>query len=150
MPTKHKGPAAEVAALNAFIKFQRAANHLNSGLAGSCAMNTLTPGQFGVLETLWHLGPLRQNELGAKLLSSKPNISAVISNLERDGLVKRVTDSEDARSVLVNLTPRGKKLIEKAFPEFLKFLTRALGALSTAELENLGALCKKLGLSLKK
>lgn len=150
MPTHYAGKPAEVAALNAFIKFQRAQIHLGNGLAGHFAKCRLTPGQFGVLETLYHLGPLRQCDLGDKLLSSKPNISAVLGNLERDGLVRREADARDRRSVQVHLSPKGRKLIEKAFPDFVRYITRALGALSAAELESFGALNKKLGLALKK
>lgn len=150
MPTKHKGSPSEIAALNAFIKFQRAHINLGTLLASHVAGKSLTPGQFGVLETLWHLGPLRQHELGGKLLSSKPNISAVITNLERNGLVGRERDAQDGRSVLVRLTPKGRRLIEKAFPEFLAFLIQAFSVMLTEELETLGALTKKLGLSLAK
>jgi MarR family 2-MHQ and catechol resistance regulon transcriptional repressor len=150
MPTKYAGKPAEVAALNAFIKFQRAQIQLVNGLAGHFAQCRLTAGQFGVLETLYHLGPLRPCDLGEKLLSSKPNISAVIGNLERDGLVRREQVAGDKRSVRVHLSAKGRKLIEKAFPDFVQYITGALGVLSAAELESFGALNKKLGLGLKK
>jgi len=148
LPTHHKGGPAETAVLNAFIKFMRAHNQLSSGLAAHLSGHALTPGQFGVLETLWHLGPLCQHELGEKLLSSKPNISAVVSNLERDGLVRRERDRKDGRSVRVSLTVKGRRAVDKAFPEFVKHITGAMGALNAAELDSLGLLCKKLGLSL--
>jgi MarR family 2-MHQ and catechol resistance regulon transcriptional repressor len=148
MPTKYQGSPTEVASLNAFIKFQRAHIQLGARLGGHFSRHGLTPGQFGVMEALWHLGPLKQNELGAKLLSSKPNISAVVSNLERGGLARREPDGDDGRSVQVHLTAKGRKLIEKAFHEFLAFLTEALGVLSASELESLAGLSKKLGLGL--
>ena len=150
MPTKYKGNAVEVAALNTFIRFQRAQLQLSAQLSSHFGKNSLTTGQFGVLETLYHLGPLCQHELGDKLLSSRPNMSAVIGNLERDGLVKRERDARDRRLQQVHLSAKGRKLIEKAFPEFLTFLTAAFGVLSAGELETLGSVSKKLGLSLKK
>jgi MarR family 2-MHQ and catechol resistance regulon transcriptional repressor len=149
MPTHYRGAKSDTSALNAFIKLSRANLQLTGSLAAHMAGHGLTPGQFGILETLMHLGPLAQHELGAKLLSSKPNISAVLDNLERDGLVRRERDEKDRRSQRVHLTPQGRKAISKAFPVFLAYLKDAFSALSPAELEQLGALNKKLGLSLQ-
>lgn len=149
MPTHYRGAPADQARLNAFIKVQRGNLALSASLQAWLASQSLTVGQFGILETLLHLGPLCQHELGAKLLSSKPNISAVLDNLERDGLVKREQDAQDRRSRRVHLTPAGKKLIEKAFPAFVAHLRGAFAGLNAAELEALGALNKKLGLSLE-
>ena len=42
----------------------------------------MTVSQFGVLEALHHLGPLRQGEISAKLLRSGGNITLVVDNLE--------------------------------------------------------------------
>jgi MarR family 2-MHQ and catechol resistance regulon transcriptional repressor len=140
--------AAERAALNSFVKFMRAHARLAGMVSAQVAAHGLTPGQFGVLETLWHLGPLCQNELGEKLLSSKPNISAVITNLERDGLVRRAREALDRRSVRVHLTAQGERRISVAFPAFAHALTGAMGCLSGPELKALGVLSKKLGLGL--
>lgn len=149
MPTHYRGAKDDVAVLNAFIKVSRANLELNASLAKHMAEHRLTSGQFGILETLLHLGPLCQHELGAKLLSSKPNISAVLDNLERDGLVRRERDEEDRRALRVNLTAKGRRLIEKAFPSFLTYLKDAFGALSQDELAALGGLAKTLGRSLE-
>lgn len=148
MPTHYRGAAADQARLDAFIKMQRANIALGSSLNAWLAGHKLTVGQFGILETLLHLGPLCQHELGAKLLSSKPNITAVLGNLERDGLVKREREPEDRRSLRVHLTPKGRKRIEAAFPDFVRHLRTAFGALDGAELEAFGALNKKLGRAL--
>lgn len=149
MPTHYQGASGDTAVLNTFIKLSRAGLQLNSALAQHMDGHGLTPGQFGILETLLHLGPLCQHELGAKLLSSKPNISAVLDNLERDALVRRERSDKDRRSMRVHLTAKGRRVIEKAFPEFLAFLKGAFGALTKEELVALGALSKTLGLSLQ-
>ena len=49
----------------------------------------LTVGQFGTLEALLHLGPLCRRDLGRKLLRSGGNITVVVGNLARRGLVRR-------------------------------------------------------------
>ncbi|HMW61881.1 MAG TPA: MarR family transcriptional regulator, partial [Leptospiraceae bacterium] len=66
MPTHYKGSDAEVRALDAFIKLARASSSLASRLEGSMHLEGLTEPQLGVMETIYHLGPMCQKELGAK------------------------------------------------------------------------------------
>jgi DNA-binding MarR family transcriptional regulator len=94
MPTYHKGTPQEVQALDTFIKLTRATDSLQARLARRETFGDLTPRQFGVLETLYHLGPMRQGEICAKLLKSGGNITLVVDNLEKRGLVRRQRDSE--------------------------------------------------------
>lgn len=145
MPTHHKGSAEEVLALNTFIKLTRASESLMRRLFLRGTAEELTHGQFGVLETLYHLGPMCLGELGSKLLRSGGNITLVIDNLEKRGLVRRERDAEDRRLVRVFLTPEGETLIARIFPEHLKVIVEEMGILSPEEQVQLGALCKKLG-----
>jgi MarR family 2-MHQ and catechol resistance regulon transcriptional repressor len=108
----------------------------------------MTPPQLAVLEALLHLGPMSQGELGRKLLRSNPNMTAVLDNLERNGWLQRERSPEDRRVVVVSLTPEGRGLITKVFPAHSAHIAALMGALTAEEQEQLGALCKKLGLSL--
>ena len=100
MPTHYEGTPQEVLALNAFIKLTRATDSLLARLARREAFGDLTPRQFGVLESLYHLGPMRQGEISAKLLTSGGNITLVVENLEKGGLVRRERSLEDRRVVM--------------------------------------------------
>ena len=51
----------------------------------------LTVSQFGVLEALYHLGSMCQRDVARKVLKSTGNITTVIDNLEKRGLVERQT-----------------------------------------------------------
>lgn len=148
MPTHFKGSARETRALDTFIKLTRAMETLGSHLQRHLASLELTPPQLAVLETLLHLGPMSQGELGRKLLRSNPNMTALLDNLERHGWTRRERSSEDRRVVVVSLTPEGRRVIEKVFPVHAAHIAALMGALSAEEQEQLGALCKKLGLSL--
>ena len=81
----------------------------NRHLAG----HHLTLSQFSVLEALYHLGPLGQRLLAKKVLRSSGNLTLVIDNLERDGLVRRERGTRDRRMVTVHLTEHGQALIAK-------------------------------------
>ena len=146
MPTNFKGTRAETAALNAFIKLMRAADSLNSRLMPVIEQHGLTFSQFGVLEALYHLGPLCHTHLAQKILRSGGNLTLVAKNLERNGWVRPVPSPDDKRVRRLALTPKGKSLIEKAFRDHVANLVRQMSALTSAEQDELGRLAKKLGI----
>lgn len=148
MPTHYKGSAREMRALDTFVKLTRATETLGGQLQRHLASLELTPPQFAVLEALLHVGPMSQSELGRKLLRSNPNMTALLDNLERNKWIQRERSPEDRRVVVVSLTPEGRRVIERVFPAHAAHVAALMGALTAEEQETLGALCKKLGLSL--
>jgi MarR family 2-MHQ and catechol resistance regulon transcriptional repressor len=152
MTTKHSRPprpdSRTLLALGGFVKLRRAANSLAARLNPVLAQaHGLTESQFGVLEALWHLGPMAQARLCQKLLVSGSNLTTVLDNLERRGLVRRNPDPDDRRAHLVSLTPAGRALIAEAFPGHAARITALFGALTQEEQRTLGRLCRKLGLA---
>jgi MarR family 2-MHQ and catechol resistance regulon transcriptional repressor len=145
MPTHYKGSPKEVLALNTFIKLTRATDSVMARMFRRGTLEGITPTQFGVLETLHHLGPLCQGEISAKLLRSGGNITLVIDNLEKLGYVRRERDPEDRRLVRVSLTKEGEAFISRIFPAHAKVITEEMNTLSADEQKQLGVLCKKLG-----
>jgi MarR family transcriptional regulator, 2-MHQ and catechol-resistance regulon repressor len=145
MPTHFRGKANEVRGLDAYIKLSRASGTLDARLTTNLASRGVTPGQLGVMEALMHLGPLTQGELGRKLLRSGGNVTTVIDNLERRGLVGRQRNRNDRRVVTVTLTSAGRELIEEIFPHHARAVAQAMAMLTVAEQEELGRLCRKLG-----
>ena len=145
MPTHHKGSARETLALNTYIKLMRAGEALGARLKARHVIGDLTFSQFAVLEALYHLGPLRPNELSAKTLRSPGNITLVIDNLEKASLVTRTRSPDDRRALLVALTPKGQKVIAAVLPAHLAAIVDQMSVLTPREQAQLGELCKKLG-----
>jgi MarR family transcriptional regulator, 2-MHQ and catechol-resistance regulon repressor len=127
----------------------RASSTFSSSLNSDIFENNLTPAQFGILEALFHLGPLSQKSLGQKVLSTKGNITTIVDNLEKQSLVIRVVDTHDRRSVIVELTKMGQALMGRIFPNHVKKITQLMSILTTDETKELKRLCKKLGLSIQ-
>ncbi|UCG78560.1 MAG: MarR family transcriptional regulator [Nitrospirota bacterium] len=148
MKNNYKPTDRESRSLGAYVKLMRAAESVTVRVHGNLAGTGLTVSQFGVLEALYNIGPMTQKEVGAKILKSSGNITMVIDNLEKRGLVKRTRSSEDRRAFVVSLTNDGYALIDDIFPEHARVITRELGVLSIKEQVELARLCKKLGLSL--
>jgi len=145
MGTRYQGTPAEVRALDAFVKLVRAADSVASRIHRHLDVSQLTASQFGVLEAIHHLGPLTQRELAAKLLKSGGNMTLVIDNLEKRQLVKRNRQTDDRRCILVQLTDRGRALIQEVFPRHVAAVVQDMSVLSAAEQEELGRLCRRLG-----
>ncbi len=146
MGTQHQGSPTEIRALDAYIKLMRAAASVQGVMDARLAPLGFTENQFGVLETIWHLGPMNQRTLVNKLLTSKANINAIVDNLEKRGLVHRERESKDKRHVTVHLTVEGRKIIAELFPGHVALIVQTIGALTASEQEILSALCKKLGI----
>ena len=146
MPTHYRGSTQEKTALDAYIKPMRAAESVTARLEPLMRAAALTVGQFGVLEALWHLGPLCQRDLGRKLLRSGGNTTVVVGNLARRGLVRRTRRPDDRRFITVTLTDKGRRLIGGIFPRHAGNVVREMRALSPADQAELGRLCRRLGL----
>lgn len=145
MGTRYRGPADEVRALDLFIKLMRAAESVATRVHRAVAEADLTVSQFGVLEAVFHLGPMCQKELGTKLLKSGGNITMVVGNLERRGLVRRTRNPENRKYVTVSLTDAGRTLIARVFPRHVAEVVREVSVLSAAEQAALAALLRTLG-----
>ena len=145
MGTHFRGSPRQVQALDAYIKLERAAESVLASLQPGLAGWGLTTSQFGALEALLHLGPMCQRELGEKLLKSSSNVTTVVDNLERRGLVERDRSTEDRRVVTVRLTDAGRRLVQKALPAHVQQIVAAFEHLTTSERRELARLCRKLG-----
>jgi MarR family 2-MHQ and catechol resistance regulon transcriptional repressor len=145
MPTHYNGDPKIKLALDTFSKFNRASGALENRLLRHAVIGELTLSQFGVLETLYHLGPLCQGEISNKLLKSSGNITLVLDNLEKRGLVQRTRGQQDRRMVSISLTPAGEELIAHLFPKQAAAITAEMSALTEEEQIIFGQLCRKLG-----
>jgi MarR family 2-MHQ and catechol resistance regulon transcriptional repressor len=145
MRKKFKGNAVERRALSAYVKLARAANTALAYARVGLEEAGLSLGQFAVLEALYHLGSLHLGDLARRILTSSGNLTLVVDNLEKRGLVKRRQQGRDKRFVMATITPSGRRLIARIFPEHVRQITAVMGRLSSEDQEQLGALCRKLG-----
>jgi MarR family 2-MHQ and catechol resistance regulon transcriptional repressor len=147
MGTHYAGTRRERDALNAYIALMRASETVSQYLHPDISAADLAPTQLGVLDALFHLGPMCQRDLGRKILRSPGNITTVIDNLERRNLVRRRRAEVDRRYIAIHLTPTGRSLIERFLPTHVRGITEAMGVLSREEQKELADLCRKLGLT---
>lgn len=136
-------------ALGAYVKLMRVAESLTAYIHRRLAAVDLTVSQFGVLEALYHLGPLMQGEIAKKILRTSGNLTMVVDNLQKRGLVTRRQKPGDRRAFEIHLTDRGLRLIGEYFPDHAARISEEMSVLSSDEQDELARLCKKLGLGRK-
>ena len=150
MPTHHRGTPGETRALDTFIKMMRAADSIYADLHRHLREIGLTQGQLAILEALLHLGPMSQQMLAKKILRSGSNVTTVLDNLEKQNLVRRTRRLDDRRVLDVSLTDKGRRHIVERFPPHARRITELFSTLEPDEQVQLGALCKKLGRSVRR
>ena len=146
--TKQYGKKVDLA-LSMWVKLSRAHDTFNHLAEVNIRSFGLTNAQFGVIECLGHLGTMLIGDLTKKHLVSGGNMTVIVNNLEKDGLVERSVKDEDHRAFYVKLTPKGKRLFEKIFSKHARYIVKLASVLSEAEQAELGLLLKKLGTSLQ-
>lgn len=104
----------------------------------------LTVSQFAVLELLYHKGDLKICEILEKSLATGGNMTVVIDNLAKEGMVSRCSDPKDRRVNLISITEKGKKLISNIFPKHVENINEIFSVLTTEEKNNLINILKKL------
>ena len=76
--------------------------------------------------------PLSLSQLAMQLASVKSNVTQLVDRLEADGLVRRVPDPSDRRSIQVEVTEAGQTECEAAL-ETLRPLEESLQAVYTSD-----------------
>lgn len=108
-------------------------------------------GEFDVLATLRRSGPpfeLTAGELGQSTMVTAGAATKRVDRLERAGLVSRRAAADDGRGRLIQLTARGRELIDEAVRQHVDNEARLLSGLSPTERRTLADLLRKLGLTL--
>ena len=97
----------------------RAANAVRNHLERTVLQpHDLTWTAFVVLWVTWIWEPIETRQIADEGGFSKATLSGVLTTLEGRELVTRERSATDGRLVLVRLTPSGRRLMKRLFPEF--------------------------------
>jgi MarR family 2-MHQ and catechol resistance regulon transcriptional repressor len=144
----HKRPtldAAEASALRLWVILSRAHSAVARHAEADVARHGLTIAEFGVLEALYHVGPMLLGELQRKVLVSSGGVTWLVDRLEKRHLVKREACPEDRRARYATLTGEGKKLVARIFPDHARAIEHAMSGLTRGDRERAAALLRSLG-----
>ena len=74
----------------------------------------LTYPQYLVMMVLWEQDNMPVNDIAKRLYLETNTVTPLLKRMEAEGFVSRKKGDKDARQVIVSLTPKGRKLEEKA------------------------------------
>ncbi|MFS1437336.1 MarR family winged helix-turn-helix transcriptional regulator [Shewanella sp. 10N.286.48.A6] len=129
------------------LRLHRIHTYLHHNMESVVKHHQLQAADFGVLETLrkepapFCLSP---TQLYCAMLFSSGGLTKVLTRLTNAGLIVRLDNPEDKRSKLVQLSDKGKVLIEQVILELHQKEQRKMASLTVDEQQHLDALLKKL------
>ncbi len=90
--------------------------------------------------------PMATGEVGAVMHITTGTMTSVLDTLERNGYIERLTDPDDRRRVLVEVTPRAQAVLDRLLPEVVQTTTAVLAGFGNKELDDfLGTLARIRG-----
>ena len=89
-------------------------------------------------------GELELRILRRRLGTSKANATEIVQTLVSRGLVTRARLPHDRRALAVAITPLGRELVDRLFPEHAHRVAATFSALDDAEKRTFAELCRKL------
>jgi MarR family 2-MHQ and catechol resistance regulon transcriptional repressor len=134
-------------ALKLWVVLARANNSISKHLEADVAGYDITGTEFGILEALYHKGPMLLGEIQRKILVTSGGITYLVDRLVAKGLVRREQCDEDRRARYAVLTPAGQSLIKRIFPAHAARIERAVAGLTIAEQREATNLLRRLGLA---
>lgn len=131
--------------LKLWVVLSRAFDAVQAHAQADVARRGLTIMEFGVMEVLYHKGPLTLGEVQRKILVTSGGVTYLVDRLAAKGLVERRRCETDRRAYYAALTPEGEALIAEIFPKHAAAVDRALGGLDEAQKEQAITLLRALG-----
>jgi DNA-binding MarR family transcriptional regulator len=140
-------PDLDVSPMGVIGRISRLSRFLEHAIAELLARHGLNESQFAVLAALRRIGPphcLSPTDLYNSLLVSSGAMTNRLRRLEEAGLVERIPDPRDGRSLLVALTGKGHDLIDRAVEAHTANEHRLLAALAPEDRAALTDLLRRL------
>lgn len=150
---KNEMPELKTNAMAIWGRMKRIAKFSERRLGDNFSKFTLNNGEFDVLATLRRSGgefKLKPTELYNLLMVTSGAMTNRIDTLEKKGLVIRVNDTEDRRTVYVKLTEEGLRIINNAVYEHVSREEELLTMLTEEEKETFNCILRKINLNLEK
>lgn len=150
--TSYFGAQDFVGAVQAFRGVRMLSHRMSEAASGWLAPHGLTVAQYNFLAALFSNGDetgLSSRDVGQHLHTTSGTVTSMTNTLERAGLVQRRAHGSDRRSVLIRLTPKGRRRFVAAAATHHACAVDALGDVDPPALQALLELLVRAGNSLE-
>lgn len=103
--------------------------------------------EYGISKTHWDVlckvyfdtedQKIKLSELGRRMMVSKANITGLANRMEDNGLIKKISESDDARVKEITITDKGFGLLEKVLPNYKDLILSFFNDIDAKERERL-------------
>ncbi|PNQ23032.1 MarR family transcriptional regulator [Rhizobium sp. YIC5082] len=143
---RRERPDLDVDPMGLLGRLNRLSTHLSREVEAALLKHGLSSSAFDVLATLRRSGSpyrLSPGDLLAMTMVSSGTMTNRIDQLEKAGLVERIHNPNDRRSVLISLTERGLAIVEEAAGAHIENQHRLVAGLSEEDRATLNRLLKR-------
>jgi DNA-binding MarR family transcriptional regulator len=143
-------PDIDPGAVVSYLVLLRVAQDVLDVTEDFLADHSMSHGRFAVLMLLNRDPdkPVSPSELAAKSGVTRATMTGLLDGLERDKLVIRQPDREDRRMLLVELTPKGRKILDSLLPDYYRLVASIMKQLGKDQKKLLIDLLEKVNSSL--
>ncbi|MCC3145533.1 MarR family transcriptional regulator [Halanaerobium sp. Z-7514] len=107
-------------------KIRNISKYLNEYTKDQLKCHNLTLGRFHVMRVIIKSEPVSMGDIHHELHMANSTVTVIVDYLNEAELVKRYRDPEDRRVVLLELTDKGRKIMESLLEKRQDFMKRAL------------------------
>ena len=104
----------------------------------------ITPGQWYFLRTLWDEEGLSQRELSRRVGTTEPTTVSAMRLLARNGMIERVRNPKDRRTINISLTDKARDMKAELMPVAFAVNDIATAGLTEPEFAQLRGLLQKV------
>lgn len=124
-------------------KIRNISKYLNEYTKDHLKCYNLTLGRFHVLRVIIESQPVSMGDIHEELHMANSTVTVIVDYLHEAGLVKRKRDTNDRRVVLLEITDKGRKIMESLLAKRQDFMRKALLDMQDSS-EELAQLLEKL------
>ena len=121
-----------------WIALVRAEKAVVRELTRALAPLDLKIAQLDVLMNLYRHPGMSQHDVARRLLVGRSNITMLLPQLEKQGVLRRESDPKDRRVLRLYLTPAGEALLMKALKIYNGLIERVMAQSTARECDTMG------------
>ena len=127
-----------------WIGVARACQLMQQAVTRAIADLGIKPPHLDILVNLYRFDGISQQELARKLLVGRSNMSMLLPQLEKRGLIERNPDAKDKRVLRLYLTEKGEATLMQALKAYTALIDRVMASSSPAQCDAMGEQMRKI------
>lgn len=104
--------------------------------------------QLDLLMNLYRHPGTSQHDLARRLLVGRSNITMLLPQLEKQGLLNRVPDKRDKRVMRIHMTEKGEAVLMQALEVYTALIDRVMAQSTPAQCDAMGDVMRRIADSL--